>query len=283
VIVIGGYLGAGKTSLVNHLLRRAGGRRIAVLVNDFGDINIDADLIEGADGGVLSLAGGCVCCDFGADLIGTLETVRDRDPRPDVILIETSGVGLPGAVARSVGLAIGVKAVGVIGVVDAETVRTQASDRFVGDTVLRQLGEADLLLINKIDLIDNEAKARVEDWLHQVAPGITGVATDHGRAPPELILGPVLGETPRGYADGAHGHFRSGSRRYSGPTDLNALIAELTAKGSGVVRAKGLITDLDGRRKLLQIVGRRIAVTPAEQSRADAGQLVWITAPSGDT
>ncbi len=70
-VLIGGYLGAGKTTLVNHLLRHANGRRIAVLVNDFGEVSIDADLIVGAEGGVLSLAGGCVCCSFGSDLVGT--------------------------------------------------------------------------------------------------------------------------------------------------------------------------------------------------------------------
>lgn len=69
VTVIGGYLGAGKTTLVNHLLRHAGGRRLAVLVNDFGALPIDADLIEGADGAVLAIAGGCVCCAYGSDLI----------------------------------------------------------------------------------------------------------------------------------------------------------------------------------------------------------------------
>ena len=91
-VVIGGYLGAGKTTLVNHLLRHADGRRVAVLVNDFGDVNIDADLIEGADAGVLSLSGGCLCCSFGDDLVGTLLALQRRQPPPDVVLIELSGV-----------------------------------------------------------------------------------------------------------------------------------------------------------------------------------------------
>ncbi|MBL8319631.1 MAG: GTP-binding protein, partial [Burkholderiaceae bacterium] len=77
-VVVGGYLGAGKTTLVNELLRQAEGQRIAVLVNDFGELTIDADLIVGASGDVLALAGGCVCCSFGADLIGTLRQVLQR-------------------------------------------------------------------------------------------------------------------------------------------------------------------------------------------------------------
>ena len=91
-LIVGGYLGAGKTTLVNHLLRNAGGRRIAVMVNDFGELTIDADLIEGAEGSVLALAGGCVCCSFGSDLLGALQDVLQRQPQPDLILIETSGV-----------------------------------------------------------------------------------------------------------------------------------------------------------------------------------------------
>ena len=90
VVIIGGYLGAGKTTLINHVLRNAGGRRVAVLVNDFGEINIDADLIEGATAGVLSLSGGCLCCSFGDDLVGTLQALAQGDGRPDVVLIELS-------------------------------------------------------------------------------------------------------------------------------------------------------------------------------------------------
>ena len=127
--VVGGWLGAGKTTLVNHLLRHAGGRRIAVLVNDFGEVSIDADLIEGADGGVLSLAGGCMCCSWGEDLFGTLARVRARDPAPDVLLVETSGVAQPGAVARLLRLAPGIQVEAVVVLVDAETVHERAADR----------------------------------------------------------------------------------------------------------------------------------------------------------
>jgi G3E family GTPase len=99
VTVLGGYLGAGKTTLVNHVLRHSGGRRIAVLINDFGALPIDADLIEGSDGGVISIAGGCVCCSYGDDLVTALQAMTTRVPAPAHILIETSGVALPDAIA----------------------------------------------------------------------------------------------------------------------------------------------------------------------------------------
>jgi G3E family GTPase len=282
VVVIGGYLGAGKTTLINHLLRHAGGRRIAVLVNDFGEINVDADLIEGAEGGVLSLAGGCVCCAFGADLMGALDSLRDLDPRPDIVLIETSGVGLPGAVARSVGLASGLVAIGVAVVADAETLRARAADRYVGDTVLTQLRDADLLLLSKTDLAGEAETAAVRVWLAGVAPRAAVVTTDHGRAPPDLVLGPR--EAPpaalaAGQGEAAtHAHFRTGVRRFAGPVDVAALAADLTAAGSDIVRAKGAVTDLDGRRKLLQVVGRRAAITARTDDRHTEDLIVWIAA-----
>ncbi|MCB1346878.1 MAG: GTP-binding protein, partial [Rhodobacteraceae bacterium] len=104
VTLLGGYLGAGKTTLVNHLLRHAEGQRLAVLVNDFGDLPIDADLIEARDEDLMTLAGGCVCCTVGDDLGETLRALCARDPRPDQLLIETSGVALPGALAGALSL-----------------------------------------------------------------------------------------------------------------------------------------------------------------------------------
>jgi G3E family GTPase len=163
-ILIGGYLGAGKTTLVNHLLRHAGGRRLAVLVNDFGEVSIDADLIVGAADGVLSLAGGCVCCSFGSDLVGTLAEVLRREPAPDTVLIETSGVGIPSAVARAARLVPGLRLEATVVVADAPTVQARAADRYVGDTVRQQLDDADLLLLNQTDRVDAATLARLQAW-----------------------------------------------------------------------------------------------------------------------
>ena len=101
ILLVAGFLGAGKTSVVNHLLAQAEGRRIAALVNDFGTINIDAALIEGASEGVVSLANGCICCSLEGDLLRSLAAMLRRDPRPDHIVIETSGIAEPGEVVRT--------------------------------------------------------------------------------------------------------------------------------------------------------------------------------------
>ena len=91
ILLVTGFLGAGKTTVVNHLLAHAQGRRIAAVVNDFGAINIDAELIAGASDGVVSLSNGCICCSLEGDLLRTLATLLRRDPRPEFIVIETSG------------------------------------------------------------------------------------------------------------------------------------------------------------------------------------------------
>ena len=101
VVLVAGFLGAGKTTVVNHLLAHAGGKRIAAVVNDFGAINIDAELITGATDGVVSLSNGCICCSLGSDLLRTLATLLRRDPQPELIVIETSGVADPTEVVRN--------------------------------------------------------------------------------------------------------------------------------------------------------------------------------------
>ena len=157
----GGYLGAGMTTLVNHLLRNADGRRLAVLVNEFGSIAIDEDLIEAEEDGLISIAGGCICCSFGNDLIGAINDLRTSDPAPEHIVVETSGVALPGAVVASLGLMDGIRPDGTVVLVDAETVLKQVADDYIGDTITRQLADAEIVVINKRDLISDSVATRM--------------------------------------------------------------------------------------------------------------------------
>ena len=101
ILLVTGFLGAGKTTVVNHLLAHAEGRRIAAVVNDFGAINIDAELIAGASDGVVSLSNGCICCSLEGDLLRTLAALLRRDPQPEFIVIETSGVADPSDIVRN--------------------------------------------------------------------------------------------------------------------------------------------------------------------------------------
>ena len=305
LLVIAGYLGAGKTTLVNHLLRQAGGRRIAVLVNDFGDINIDADLIDGAapggaDGlpGAIALSGGCLCCSFGDDLVGLLQALTRRSPPPEVVLIELSGVALPAAVLRTARLAPGIATAGTLVVADAADLRRQAGDPYVGDTVRQQLADADWIVLNKPDLLSAQALAALQAWLPALAPQARVLACAVTELPPELVLGwrvdaagdeasladgPTLadkaalarlGGRPLRAAAPATRRFDSRSLALPVDTDLAALGARLAAPGSGVLRAKGLAQAADGSGQLLQVAGGRWAVSPAP--RMGTGQLVLI-------
>ena len=306
-ILIGGYLGAGKTTLVNHLLRHAGGRRIAGLVNDFGEVSIDADLIVGAEDGVLSLAGGCVCCSFGSDLVGTLAEVLRRDPRPDAVLIETSGVGIPSAVARAARLVPGLRLEAPVVVADAPTVQARAADRYVGDTVRQQLDDADLLLLNQTDRVDAATLARLQAWWTAGHPRTPLWPTVRAQVPAEGVLGfqgrsaegtdvpapaedaqkaeraDALGQmpgpprfAPRAQAvSPAADVFESGLLHLPGPVDVQALIAGWEADAGRLVRAKGIVQAQEGGLVSVQWAGRQAHVEPWTAT-IDPGRVGWV-------
>ena len=118
VVLVGGFLGSGKTTLLNNLLRNTDGRRVAVLVNDFGEISIDASLIESAEGNILHIAGGCMCCSYGNDLVAALRKISTKRDLFDRVLIETSGVSLPYAIACTVPLIAGLELKATVVVVE---------------------------------------------------------------------------------------------------------------------------------------------------------------------
>lgn len=277
VTVIGGYLGAGKTTLVNHFLRHADGVRLAVLVNEFGELPIDADLIEAEDEDVIAIAGGCVCCSYGNDLTLALMDLAKLDPRPDHVLIEASGVAIPGAIVAALGLLADYEPDATVILADAETIRAGAADRFVGDTVLRQLGDADLVLLNKTDLVSGEAATAVADWLVGHAPGARVLPTVEARIPLAAALGAGLerrGDAPPPAPHAAS--FETAAFRPAGPVDAEALARDLATGGYGIVRAKGFVTDLDGARRRLQIVGARWRVDPAAEAGPDGLVVIGL-------
>ena len=290
ITVIGGYLGAGKTTLVNRWLRQAqaDGRRIAVLVNDFGEIGIDADLILAQRDDVLELAGGCVCCSFGSDLIGALARLGQRDPAPGEVLIETSGVALPGAVARSAKLAPGVSLGAVLLAADALTIIERAQDRYVGDTITRQLGQADRILITRDDVASPERLAQVRDWLAGVAPqaqidpaagGFDPFRTVAGDAPARLPARPLVAPPgrvrgrPRRFAamspPRAEQLFESLSARFDRPVDINEVLRSLLDPALGLERAKGILSDPQGQLWVIQLAGGRLSLTAHEYGGRD--------------
>jgi G3E family GTPase len=185
--VIGGFLGTGKTTLLNHLLQQNDGRRLAVLVNDFGAINVDAALVVSRGVDTISLQNGCVCCQIGGDLTDALIRVIDSVPPPDAIVIEASGVSDPWRIAQ-VSLADPALALdGVVVLVDVASVREQAGDPLLADTVLRQLRAADLLVLNQCDRVDADALASLHGWLDMQVPGTPRFETTFAEVPAALL------------------------------------------------------------------------------------------------
>ena len=188
--VLTGFLGAGKTTLLNRILTGDHGLRIAVLVNDFGSINIDADLIVGveSDGDVISLANGCVCCNVRDDLVTAVTQVMSRPEQPEYILLEASGVAEPSGIALTFmgdDLRDRIRLDSIMCVVDAEQVFAVPE---MMELKLRQVAFADMLILNKVDLVTPEEIERIKAWLDDRFHRYRLVEACGGDVPLEILL-----------------------------------------------------------------------------------------------
>jgi len=191
--VLGGFLGAGKTTALNYLLQAPHGLRLMVLVNDFGAVNVDATLIESVSGdGVVSLRNGCVCCSMGGELMNALMAIEKRGDCLDGLIIEGSGVSDPRKIAQIGALGQGFALQSIITVVDAAAILSQREDRYVGDMVKTQIAGAHVILLNKTDLVGTAHCADVLAWLHDTAPGVPVFAGSKGRYDWEVLLAPAV-------------------------------------------------------------------------------------------
>ena len=162
--LISGYLGTGKTTLINNLLRTTK-KKIALLVNDFGDVNIDESLIEARTDSVLSIAGGCVCCSYGNELIETLESMNSNELLPDHIVLEASGIALPSKIIQTISLMDFLSFHGTVLLTDASRLRSQLNDLYISDTISLQIEQHDLLVLNKTDLLKEGELSKCIDTL----------------------------------------------------------------------------------------------------------------------
>lgn len=290
--VIGGFLGAGKTTLLARMLRESGGRRLAVLVNDFGALNIDAELVAANDGDMIALTNGCACCSIGDDLTDALIRVLAAPTPFDAVVIEASGVSDPWRIAQ-VGLADpGLSLDGVIVIVDAAAVLEQAADPLLADSLRRQLKAADLVVINKVDLVDAGRLREVRDWVTGVVPEAPTFMTTRAKVPLALISGaamPVLpghdgghdghghGSEGHGLGDPAHGAlFETWSCRPNGILPAQALRDWLRSRPAGVLRLKGLVrTDEHGWAEI-QFAGRQGSLRRAQNEPRGGAAVVAI-------
>ncbi len=269
ILLVAGFLGAGKTTVVNHLLAHAEGRRIAAVVNDFGTISIDAELIAGASDGVVSLANGCICCSLEGDLLRTLAAILRRSPRPEAIVIETSGVADPADIVRNLMDPVIWREAPletVLCVVDA-----MAPVETLNDALLRsQLRAADVVALSKVDLLDAAGCERVRGAVKAAArPAAVLVDTLHGKVPSALLFpeDPDRPPAPRdpGRRRPASDRFETLSWTSQQPVLLARLQAAIGQLAPKLARAKGLFETVEqpGRQLLFQLAGGRATLAPA--------------------
>lgn len=194
--VIGGFLGAGKTTLLNHWLKAAQGARLAVLVNDFGAINIDAELIASTDGNTMALTNGCICCQIGDDLSAALIQVLESGVPFDAVVVEASGVSDPWRIAQIGRADPGLSLDGVIVLVDASSVLAHSRDPMLSDTLERQLRAADLIVVNQTDRTSATERQAVRQWVAQVAGPTPQFETTEAQVPLPMLSGLAGPVTP---------------------------------------------------------------------------------------
>jgi G3E family GTPase len=256
--VIGGYLGAGKTTLLNRLLREDHGQRIMVMVNDFGAINIDAALIAAADGDTITLTNGCVCCTMGADLFMAMGDVLDRNPRPDHLVIEASGIADPARIAAAAKAEPDMAYGGIAVVVDADHWPKLADDAQIGAQIRGQVAVADLLLVSKTGgMVPAPLSTRLAAL--SAAPQVD-LAQCTAVAP--LLLGGVTPLLDK-LAAAPHPDYLGWSHNSIDVFDRDALAAKLAAAPAALYRIKGLVMATEGPGWEVQVVGRNIAIKPA--------------------
>ena len=304
VTILTGFLGAGKTTLLNRILTGNHGLRVGVLVNDFGAVNIDAELIVGVDANTISLANGCVCCQIRDDLTESVIALLARPEAVEYILLEASGVADPAGIFMTFsdpGLRDRIRLDSVTCVVDADQVFAHPEYPPLLDLKLRQVGFADMLILNKAGLAGPAQVEKVRTWLDSHFGRLRIVETDYcqvpyqillgvgrfdpGRAAPRAAAGPSCTEPACEDDRHAHDHskvFSTWSYQTDQPLALEALRETVRKLPGTVYRAKGVIytTDVPQRRAVLQVVGRRVDISIQDEwgQRAPRTQIVAIGA-----
>ena len=288
VTLLTGFLGAGKTTLLNRILTGDTGQRFAVLVNDFGNLNIDKMLIQNNDGDVITLEGGCVCCLMKADLVNSLLQIISL--HPDHILIEASGVANPYGLLQTLKRQVLTKIIrldSVISVVDITCLPAicEANEAInYQDLLMDQITVADIVIVNKVDLADETEKATAVKQLHKIAPWARLLECSYAQVPLDLLLGfhdarafrPAFAPIEIEHSS----QFQTWSFQSERPFVLQKLKKQLSELPTTVLRVKGILFSVEHpeQRVILQQVGVRVTLETGESWGNTAGfsQLVLI-------
>ena len=291
--VITGFLGAGKTTLIRHLLENANGKRIALIINEFGDLGIDREIVNGCaiegcnDDDVVELANGCICCTVADEFLPVMQDLLERDNPPEHIVIETSGLALPKPLIKAFNwpeIKTKVSVDGVISVIDgpayadgmfsrdhdAADTPDASHETPLSEVFEDQLHAADMVLLNKADQLDGDSVSQLEAKLKKIIrPGVQVVATSHGNAPVDVLLGLEAKaeddlDARRSHHDNDHDHDHDDFESFvvelgsiNDPENLERILINV-ARDFSVLRVKGFV-DVIGKpaRHLVQGVGTR--------------------------
>ncbi|MBD2449581.1 GTP-binding protein [Nostoc sp. FACHB-152] len=306
VTIITGFLGSGKTTLLNQILKNKQDLKVAVLVNEFGDINIDSQLLISVDQDMVELSNGCICCTINDSLVDSVYRVLEREERIDYLVIETTGVADPlpiiltflGTELRDL-----TNLDSILTVVDAETFN---AEHFKSEAALKQITYGDIILLNKTDLVPPEKISELEKFIHDVKHGARILHTQYGEVALPLILNvgltPADEYTPHDHDhehehhhDHEHHHehdhhhehhshhlendgFVSISFQSDRPFDVYKFENFLTEEMSeDVFRAKGILWFSDSEsRHIFQLSGPRYNLYADEWRTQPKNQLVFI-------
>ena len=299
VIVIGGFLGAGKTTLLNYMLSEQHGVKVGVLVNDFGAINIDAKLVIGVDGDTVSLANGCVCCSIRDDLIPACMSLMQRSNPPELLIVETSGVSEPQQVANTFMLPE-IETImfldSILTVVDAEQLPAILQSEMASLARL-QIQDADMLILNKVDLVDEKALEATKTLVQRIAPGTRILEATVGKVSLNLITSMglhSLNKKNESATDNQHSHDHKHENEHPFSTwhwtsdlplslpKLRSLIEKLPET---IYRLKGIVylEEMPSHQVEIQTVGKRFNMGDTELwgDKLRRSEIVIIASKNG--
>lgn len=290
VTILSGFLGAGKTTLLNHVLTSGLGRRTAVLVNDFGDINVDAALVTGRTDDVIDLSNGCICCSLQDDLVSTIRSLINRSDPPEHLLVEASGVSDPRSLVGSFtapAVQPFVRLDGIVTVVDAEQAPYDDHPQ-LKELAEAQVTAASIAVLNKVDIVAPETARSLRAWIVSLAPDARVLEATQARISPALLLDNVQVPHQAAMASPTSVDHEDTFATWQFTTDrafpsLPTLKAALRALPEGVIRGKGTVAIAGyDRRIIAHMVGGRVTFSPGGPWDDDvpSSQLVFIGLPN---
>ncbi len=283
VTLLTGFLGAGKTTLLNRILTGDHGLRVGVLVNDFGAINIDAELVDGVEENTINLTNGCVCCEIRDDLVESLEQLLTREEAVDYVLLEASGVSDPGSITTTFLNPKYEKLLrldSITCVVDAEGIFKHGDNEDLNFLKMRQIGYADMVILNKVDLVGPVHIEVIKEWIDHHLKRVRIIEAVKCDVPLDVLLAVGRFDPEKTIVDGennedaehashhkhesAKGMFDTWSYESSKPFSLEALRKMVQRElPASIYRCKGIVQTADkpDKRFSMQIVGRRTEIS----------------------